>query len=157
MQRLIAYPFVPQHFARIEGFRVKGTKGFTGALVALALAAIISTTAWATTVSECQATIAGLRTESEQVLITGKKSEKDRSGLIGTLDAASLTLDQAKFCDAVKKLNDFKVKVNDLTTAGRINEDPNAGVTGQQLLVDADAAIDCINQLQIQSTGTGCR
>ncbi len=115
----------------------------------------------ADTVSECQTLIANLKAETTAVVITGKSADKDRAGLIGKLDQASFALDQAKFCDAIQKLNDFKVKVNQLITAGRINQTPtdasgNPLVTGTQLLSDADAAINCINGLQVQSTGVGC-
>jgi opacity protein-like surface antigen len=123
------------------------------ALAAVAFAAVV---AHATTVSECQAIIAGLKTKTASVVIAGKQAEmKDRPGMIGKLDEASLKLDQAKFCDAIQKLNDFKVKVNQLAAAGKLNQDPAAGTTGQELLADADAAIACVNDLVTQS-GTVC-
>lgn len=125
---------------------------------ALMFSAVVSR---ATTVSECQTLLANLKAETQTVTITGKSADKDRAGLIGKIDNASFSLDQAKFCDAIQKLNDFKVKVNQLIAAGRINQNPtdaagNPLVTGTQLLADADAAINCINNLQIQSTGVGC-
>jgi hypothetical protein len=115
----------------------------------------------AETVSECQQMIANLKAETQSVVITGKFAEKDRAGLVGKLTNASFALDQGKFCDAIQKLNDFKLKVNQLIAAGNINQNPTdangaAVPTGTQLLADADAAINCINQLKIQSTGTGC-
>jgi hypothetical protein len=100
--------------------------------------------------------IASLRTKTETVIITGKQSEKDRNGLIGKINEASLKVDQAKFCDAAGKLNDFKVKVNALIAAGKINQDTTAGTTGQELLNDADAIIAALNDLQTQSTGAPC-
>ncbi|MDQ3804279.1 MAG: hypothetical protein M3416_10660 [Acidobacteriota bacterium] len=127
------------------------------AFAALAAAAVMfaAVVAHATTVSECQAIIAGLKTKTQAVVITGKSAEKDRTGLVQKLDNAALELDRAKFCDAIQKLNDFKVKVNQLAAAGRINQDPAAGPTGQELLADAAAAIACINDLVTQS-GTTC-
>jgi hypothetical protein len=115
----------------------------------------------AETVTECQQLIASLKAETQSVVITGKAAEKDRAGLVGKLDNASLSLDRGKFCDAIQKLNDFKVKINQLIAAGQINQNPTDAngatvPTGTQLLADADAAINCINRLQIQSTGTGC-
>lgn len=110
----------------------------------------------ATTVSEVQAMIASLKTKTETVIITGKSADKDRSGLLGKLNEASLKVDQAKFCDAAAKVNDFKVKVNALIAAGRINQDPALGTTGQELLNDADAIIKALNDLQVQSTGAPC-
>lgn len=132
------------------------------AAVLFAVAVLFSSAvANATTVSECQTLIANLKAETQAVAITGKSADKDRAGLIGKVDNATFSLDQAKFCDSIQKLNDFKVKVNQLIAAGKINQNPtdaagNPLVTGTQLLADADAAINCINQLQVQSTGVGC-
>ena len=109
----------------------------------------------AQTVSECQAIIANLKAKTQTVAISGKNAEKDRAGLTLKLDEATLKIDQAKFCDAIQKLNDFKVRVNQLVAAGKINQDPALGTTGQELLTDADAAINCLNNLVTQS-GTVC-
>ena len=123
------------------------------AIAAVAFAAVV---AHATTVSECQAIIAGLKTKTQSVAIAGKQAEtKDRPAMVVKLDDAALKLDQAKFCDAIQKLNDFKVKVNQLAAAGKLNTDPAAGVTAQELLTDADSAITCVNDLVTQS-GTTC-
>ena len=111
----------------------------------------------ATTVTEVQAMLASLKTKTETVAITGKSAEtKDRSGLLEKTNDSILKVDQAKFCDAVAKLNDFKVRVTALIEAGRINQDPALGTTGQELLADADAIISALNQLQLQGTGTTC-
>lgn len=112
--------------------------------------------AHATTVTEVQAMITSLRTKTEGVVITGKSADKDRATLLAKLNEASLKVDQAKFCDAIVKLNDFKVKVNQLIAAGKINQDPALGTTGQELLADADATIAALNELQTQSTGAPC-
>jgi hypothetical protein len=129
---------------------------FTAIFFALAMF-VAAPLVQATTVTEVQAMIASLKTKSTSVIITGKSAEtKDRPGLIVKLDEATLKVDQAKFCDAIAKLNDFKVKVNQLIAAGRINQDPAAGTTGQELLTDADATIAAINELQVQSTGAIC-
>jgi hypothetical protein len=112
--------------------------------------------AQATTISEVQAMITSLKDKTAGVAISGKSADKDRTGLLGKLNEASLKVDQAKFCDAIAKLNDFKVKINQLIAAGRINQDPAAGTTGQELLNDADATIARINELQVQSTGAPC-
>jgi hypothetical protein len=135
---------------------------FAFAAIVCTLALIFSAPiASATTVTECQQMIANLKAETQSVVITGKNAEKDRTGLVGKLDNASFALDQGKFCDAIQKLNDFKARINQLVAAGNINQNStdangNPLVTAQQLLTDADAAINCINQLKIQSTGTGC-
>ncbi|HEX5885417.1 MAG TPA: hypothetical protein VFY67_12830 [Pyrinomonadaceae bacterium] len=110
----------------------------------------------ATTVTEVQAMIASLKTKTETVVIAGKQADKDRLGLLAKLDEASLKVDQAKFCDAIAKLNDYKRVVNHLIATGRINQDPALGTTGQELLNDADATIAALNELQVQSTGAAC-
>lgn len=112
--------------------------------------------AQATTVTEVQAMIASLKAKVTNVTFTGKSGEKDRTGLLDKLNEASLKVDQAKFCDAVAKLNDFKTKVNALIAGGKINQDPALGTTGQELLTDVDAIIAAINELQVQSTGAAC-
>ena len=128
---------------------------FAAIFFALALF-VAAPLAQATTITEVQAMITTLKTKTTSVLITGKSAEKDRAGLVAKLDEASLKVDQAKFCDAIAKLNDFKVKVNQLIAAGKINQDPAAGTTGTELLNDADATIAAINELQVQGTGAPC-
>jgi hypothetical protein len=130
-------------------------KPFAAMLVVLALF-VAAPLAHATTVTEVQAMIASLKTKTEGVVITGKSAEKDLNGLVGKLNEASLKVNQAKFCDAIVKLNDFKARVNQLIAAGRINQDPAAGTTGQDLLNDADATIRSLNELQVQGTGAPC-
>jgi hypothetical protein len=110
----------------------------------------------ATTVTEVQAMLASLRAKTETVAISGKQADKDRLGLLNKINEASLKVDQAKFCDSIAKLNNFKTSVNALIAAGKINQDPAAGTTGQELLNDADATIAALNELQVQSTGAAC-
>ena len=132
-------------------------KKISFAAIVCALAMFVAAPlAHATTVTEVQAMIASLRSKTEGVVVTGKNAEKDRSGLLGKLNDASLKMDQAKFCDAVGKLNDFKTKINQLIASGKINQDPAAGTTGQDLLNDADGIIKSLNELQTQSTGAPC-
>ena len=128
---------------------------FAAIVCALALF-VAAPLAHATTVTEVQAMITSLRTKTEGVVITGKSADKDLAGLVGKLNEATLKVDQGKFCDAVVKLNDFKARVNALIVAGRINQDPALGTTGQELLNDADATIAALNELQTQSTGAPC-
>lgn len=130
---------------------------FTAIAFVLAMFVAAPLVVHATTVTEVQAMLASLKTKTTNVAITGKSAEtKDRPGLLDKLNEATLKVDQAKFCDAIAKLNDFKVRVNALIAAGKINQDPTAGTTGQELLNDADATIAAINELQKQSTGTAC-
>lgn len=114
--------------------------------------------AHATTVSEVQSMITQLKGKVQIITINGKNAEtKDRPGLLGQLDGVSLTLDQGKFCDSVKKVRDFQKKVNDMISAdNKINQDPALGPTGQELIADGDAIIAALNQLQTQSSGSFC-
>jgi hypothetical protein len=128
---------------------------FAALFCALALF-VAAPLAHATTVTEIQAMLTNLKAKTTSVVITGKAAEKDRAGLLDKLNEASLKVDQAKFCDAIAKLNDFKARVNALIAAGKINQDPALGTTGQELIADADATIAALNELQVQSTGAAC-
>ena len=125
---------------------------------AFALAMLIAApVAFATTVSEVQSMITQLKGKVQTIAISGKNAEnKDRPGLLGQLDGVSLTLDQGKFCDSVTKVRDFQKKVNDMISANKLNQDPNLGPTGQELLTDGDAIITALNELATQSKGSGC-
>jgi hypothetical protein len=113
--------------------------------------------AHATTVSEVQSMINQLKGKVQIITISGKQAEtKDRPGLLGQLDGVSLTLDQGKFCNSVTKVRDFQKKVNDMISAGKLNQDPSVGPTGQELLSDGDAIIAALNELAAQSTGSPC-
>ena len=129
-------------------------KKTTFAAIFCALALFVAAPlAQATTITEVQAMLTSLKAKTTSVIITGKAAERDRAGLLDKLNEATLKVDQAKFCDAIAKLNDFKAKVNQLIAAGKINQDPAAGTTGQELLTDADAIIAGLNELQLQSSG----
>ena len=128
------------------------------AALAFAIAMLVAApVAFATTVSEVQNMITQLKGKVQIIAISGKQAEtKDRPGLLGQLDGVSLTLDQGKFCNSVTKVQDFQKKVNDMNSAGKLNQDPTLGPTGQELLADADAIIKALNELSVQSTGTTC-
>jgi len=130
-------------------------KKFSFAAILFAIAMMVAApAAQATTITEVQAMIASLKTKTETVVLSGKNAEtKERVSLLSKVSEASLKVDQAKFCDAIQKLNDFKTSVNHLITVGRINQDPAAGTTAQELLTDVDAAIAGLNDLQLQTTG----
>jgi hypothetical protein len=133
-------------------------KKISFAAFAFALAMLIATpVAQATTVSEVQSMITQLKGKVQIISISGKNAEtKDRPGLLGQLDGVSLTLDQGKFCNSVTKVRDFQKKVNDMISAGKLNQDPAVGPTGQELLDDGDAIIAALSQLNVQSNGTPC-
>ena len=128
------------------------------AAIAFAIVMLVAAPAvLATTVSEVQTMIAQLKGKVQIIAISGKQAEtKDRPGLLGQLDGVSLTLDQGKFCNSVTKVNDFEKKVNDMISAGKLNQDPNVGPTGQDLITDAEAIKAALNELAAQSTGSRC-
>ena len=128
---------------------------FVFATIAFVLSlAFVAVRVNASTVSECQALIAALRTDTESVVIVGKNAEKNRAGLVSKLDGASVSLDRVKLCDALRKLTDYRNKVNQLIVSGSINAEPAVGVTGQDLVNGADEAIACVQSLVAQSGGT---
>lgn len=113
--------------------------------------------ALATTVSEVQTMITQLKGKVQIIQISGKNAEtKDRPGLLGQLDGVALTLDQGKFCNSVTKVRDFQKKVNDMISANKLNQDPAVGPTGQELIVDGDAIIAALSDLNVQSSGVPC-
>jgi hypothetical protein len=129
---------------------------FVAVLFAVAML-IAAPVAQATTVSEVQSMVSQLKGKVQTITISGKQAEtKDRPGLLGQLDGVALTLDQGKFCNSITKVRDFQKKVNDMISAGKLNQDPNLGPTGQELLSDGDAIIAALNELQVQSTGSPC-
>lgn len=129
---------------------------FAAVLFALAMF-VAAPLVHATTITEVQAMLASLKAKTTNVVITGKSAEtKDRPGLLDKVNEATLKVDQAKFCDSVQKINDFKIKVNALIAAGKINQDSALGTTGTELLNDADAILAGLNDLQTQGAGTAC-
>ena len=108
------------------------------ALAALALASgPATTTAAATTACEGQFDL--LRTGTEAVVITGGKVDKERAGLLKLVDDADTLAAQGKTSNAITKLLDFEVKVNQLEAAGRISLESAAQLRG-----DAEATIACL-------------
>jgi hypothetical protein len=114
----------------------------TRAAVVAAVLMISAGAASAVQALACQQLIDDLITTTETAQVTGKKADKDLTGLIRTLDAATETLAAGKLCDSIKKLEDFKIKVDQLVAAGRLTGE--VGPSGDQLIAGADAAIGCI-------------
>ncbi len=125
------------------------------ALVFVLSPAFIAVQVNASFMQDCQALIAGLRADTETVVITGKNAAKDRAGLLAKLDGASTDLERGKLCGAIRKLTDFRDKVNQLIAAGKINNDPTVGTTGQNLVDDANEAIACV-QAAVAASGITC-
>ena len=112
------------------------------ALALLTAALALPSVASAETVADCQAKIATLRAQTAGVPITGQNAEKDRATLLDKLDQASAKLQLGKNADAVAKLEDFKVKVQQLEAAGHVSPED-----AQSLIAGADDAIACIGSL----------
>jgi hypothetical protein len=96
----------------------------------------------AQTAGNCQDLFNVLREDTLSVTITGKsddKFEKECAGLLKLVDDAQALASIGKTSDAVKKLSDFTVKVDQLEAAGRIS----AG-SADLLRSDAQATIACL-------------
>lgn len=78
-------------------------------------------------------------TQSQSVVITGGKVDKERAGLVKLVEDARALAARGKTSDATTKLRDYEVKVDQLEVAGRIDT-TSAGL----LREDAEAAIACI-------------
>ena len=108
------------------------------ALAALAFASGAAPTP-AAAATACQGQFDLLRTDTQAVVITGGKVDKERAGLLKLVEDAESLAAQGKASDATTKLRDFEVKVDPLAAAGRISPE-RAG----QLRGDAEAAIACL-------------
>jgi hypothetical protein len=81
-----------------------------------------------------------LRTHTtEDVSITGGKVDKERAGLVKLVDDAQALASIGKTADAVTKLRNFTVKVDQLEAAGRLSAESAA-----LLRTDAAATIACL-------------
>ena len=137
--------------------KIKMKRNSLAAIFCALVMLVAAPLAQATTVSEVQSMITQLKGKVQIIQISGKFAEtKDRPGLLGQLDGVALTLDQGKFCNSVTKVRDFQKKVNDMISAGKLNQDPTLGPTGQELLADGDAIIAALSDLNVQSTGAPC-
>jgi hypothetical protein len=107
----------------------------------------------ASTVTEALDMLAVLRSETEATTFTGVNAEQDRAFLLRKLDAAKLALDQARFCKAIKDLQDFNAHMDKLDREGQLQKD---GVTVHNRLDSYNPVIDIINNL-IEQSGVTCR
>lgn len=101
----------------------------------------------ASTVTEAIAMIALLRTQTESVAFSGQHAERDRAFLLGKLEAASISVDQAKFCKAIKNLRDFDEHVEKINRQGQIDSDGPHGVTVHDMHDTMGWAEDIIQHL----------
>jgi hypothetical protein len=68
-----------------------------------------------------------------------RRRDKERTGLLKPIDDAGALAALGKTSDAIKKLLDYEVKVDQLEAAGRISAESAA-----RLRADAEAAIACL-------------
>jgi hypothetical protein len=98
----------------------------------------------ATSAAECEAKIDVLRGSTLAAPITGKNSEKDRTGLVKKLDNASEALSLGKNAGAVEKLNDYILKVRQLKEAGKLD-----ATSADGLIAQANDANHCVNGIDV--------
>jgi len=116
-------------------------KLFVIPLIALAALAFASApaTAPAAAATACQGQFDFLRTGTQTVVITEGKVDKERAGLLKLVEDAEALAAQGKTSNAITKLRDFEVKVDQLEAAGRISLE-----SASQLRADAEATIACL-------------
>jgi hypothetical protein len=107
----------------------------------------------ASTVTEALDMLAVLRAETEDTQFTGVNAEQDHAFLLRKLDAAKLALDEARFCKAIKDLQDFNDHMEKLDREGQLERD---GVTVHNRLDSYSPVIDIVNNL-IEQSGVTCR
>ena len=112
------------------------------ALLLLAAVALASAATTSAQIIPCQDQFTLLRADTESVEITSSKSgreERERAGLLKIIDDAKSLVEVGKTLDAVTKLRNFTVKVDQLEAAGRISAED-----ADQLSIDAQATIACL-------------
>ena len=102
-----------------------------------ALVAVVPVQA-ASSVEDCQAHIANLRTATLSATFTGQNAAKDQANLVAKLDSASTKRTEGKEQDALTALTQFRDKVIILDAQGKI-----APADAQTLIAGANAAILC--------------
>ena len=124
-----------------------------GLLVGLTLSALLMLMASAPSQAQmegvCEVQFDQLRAHlaPDALPITGVKADKERAGLVKLVDDAQTLASIGKTSDAVKKLGDFTVKVDQLEAAGRISAE-----SADQLRSDAQATIVCVQDSEAATT-----
>jgi hypothetical protein len=116
-------------------------KQFFIPLIALAAVALASGSAPApaAAATTCQEQFAKLEADTQSVAITSGKVDKERAGLLKLIDDAEALAALGKNPDAITKLLDYEVKVDQLEAAGRVSTESAA-----QLRTDAEATTACL-------------
>src|SRR5215218_4338398 len=91
------------------------------ALVLLAAVALASAATTGAQTNPCQDQFTVLQADTQSAPITGGKIDKERAGLFKIIDDAEALVSDGKTSDAVTKLRNFTVKVDQLEAAGRIS------------------------------------
>jgi hypothetical protein len=86
----------------------------------------------------CDVELTALRTDTTTVAITSGKVDKERAGLLKIVSDAQALADEGKTADAVVKLTDYVVKVQQLQSAARIS-----ATDAQRLVAEAQAVATC--------------
>jgi hypothetical protein len=98
----------------------------------------------ATTIDECKILIDVVQTTLDGVEVGGGNPDRTRASLESKLAGAKIKLDQGKVADALKKLGQFRDKVEELRDAAK----PKIDAGDAQSLIDAvDDAIECVDDL----------
>lgn len=105
----------------------------------LALAPVAFASGPAAAATTCQEQFQQLEADTWSVAITAKQPDRERAGLLKLADDAEALADVGKTADAVTKLRNYEVKVDQLEAASRIGAD-----SADQLRADAEAAIACL-------------
>jgi len=130
-----------------RGIQHKTAQGAIGILASLILLSF-SAIANAQTVSDCEAKIDVLITETKGAELLSKRAEMDRAGLIGKLKNALIKLDELKIGDAIQKVEDYRAKVVQLRDAGKPKISAKSAAT---LLTGADDVLACLGELQVKA------
>jgi hypothetical protein len=93
---------------------------------------------------ECDALIASVQEALDEVEIVGRNSTKTRASCEKKLADALAKLEEGKPEGALKKVNDFKTKVLDLASSGKIDPDDDDTLL---LLEETNGAIVCLEAL----------
>ena len=109
-------------------------------LLGLLAAFAVPAAATAATTEDCQAQISALRVDTATV--TTFASVKDQTGLLGKLDNASAALAAGKNADAIRKLGDFRTKIQTLGSTGKLGAEDAA-----RLDAGAATAAGCIESI----------